>query len=384
MSAFPAAEYQSRIAACQAEMQLRGLDALLIFAQESQYYLFGYDGGGYVFFQCTLLTATSATPTLLCRRPDVAQARDTSTIDDIRIWFDAEDANPALQLRDILLEKGLRGAVIGVELETYGLTAGNWENLRQTLAADVTLHDASSLVRTLRLIKSPGEISLIRRAADLADKAIEAAADKAEPGVLDAALAAACLQEILLGGGDVPPAGPLVNSGKRAIYGRGVGGPRMLAEHDQVIVELAASFRRYNCCIERTIVIGPPSAAQHSMFEVVSAAMTQMLAAFKPGQPVGAVDDVHRQVLDAAGFANQRYAACGYSLGATYRPSWMDVPPMIFSGNALTVQPGMVFFPHVMLGDADSGRAVGLGDSVLITAEGAESLSRLPRELIVK
>jgi Xaa-Pro dipeptidase len=197
-------------------------------------------------------------------------------------------------------------------------------------------------------------------------------------------LAAACLQEILLGGGDVPPAGPLVNSGKRAIYGRGVGGPRMLAEHDQVIVELAASFRRYNCCIERTIVIGPPNAAQHSMFEVVSAAMTQMLAAFKPGQPLGAVDDVHRQVLDAAGFANQRYAACGYSLGATYRPSWMDVPPMIFSGNALTVQPGMVFFPHVMLGDADSGRAVGLGDSVLITAEGAESLSRLPRELIVK
>lgn len=189
MSAFPAAEYQSRIAACQAEMQLRGLDALLIFAQESQYYLFGYDGGGYVFFQCTLLTATSATPTLLCRRPDVAQARDTSMIDDIRIWFDAEDANPALQLRDILLEKGLRGAVIGVELETYGLTAGNWENLRQTLAADVTLHDASSLVRTLRLIKSPGEISLIRRAAELADKAIEAAADKAEPGVLDAALA---------------------------------------------------------------------------------------------------------------------------------------------------------------------------------------------------
>jgi Xaa-Pro dipeptidase len=62
----------------------------------------------------------------------------------------------------------------------------------------------------------------------------------------------------------------------------------------------------------------------------------------------------------------------------------MDVPPMIFSGNALTVQPGMVFFPHVMLGDADSGRAVGLGDSVLITAEGAESLSRLPRELIIK
>ena len=52
-----------------------GVDALLLFAQESLYYLFGYDGGGFVFFQCAIFPLDPSQPTaLLCRKPDVAQA----------------------------------------------------------------------------------------------------------------------------------------------------------------------------------------------------------------------------------------------------------------------------------------------------------------------
>ncbi|MDG2284252.1 MAG: aminopeptidase P family protein, partial [Alphaproteobacteria bacterium] len=109
-----------------------------------------------------------------------------------------------------------------------------------------------------------------------------------------------------------------------------------------------------------------------------------MLDAFVPGELLGKVDEIHRARLDAAGFGEHRYAACGYSLGATYRPSWMDVPPMIYSDNPLVLQPGMVFFPHVMLGDADSGLAMGLGQSVLVTETRPEVLNKLPLELIVR
>lgn len=77
-----------------------------------------------------------------------------------------------------------------------------------------------------------------------------------------------------------------------------------------------------------------------------------------------------------------RYAACGYSLGATYRPSWMDVPPMIYAGNPLELRPGMVFFPHVMLGDTRSGVAMGLGETVVVTEGAPEVLSALPRDLL--
>ncbi|MEC7516403.1 MAG: Xaa-Pro peptidase family protein, partial [Pseudomonadota bacterium] len=234
------------------------------------------------------------------------------------------------------------------------------------------------------LVKSPAELAHIRTAGRLADAAVTAVAATAAPGVLDAELAAASLRAILAGGGDVPPAGPLVNSGRRAIYGRGIGGPRRLDSEDQVMVELAASYRRYTCCIERPILIGRPSPAQQAMFAVVKEAMAAMLAAFVPGGPLGAVDTAHRQVLDAAGYGAHRYAACGYSLGATFRPSWMDVPPMIYAGNPLILEPGMVFFPHAMLGDSDSGLAFGLGDSVVVTETGFESLSQLPLDWILK
>ena len=384
MSSFAPDEYARRVAAARARMVEKDLSALLIFAQESHYYLFGYDGGGYVFFQCAILPADGAPVTLLCRRPDVAQAQDTSGIDDIRVWYDAHGANPAVDLRAIVAEKGLGGGRIGIELDNYGLTGANYVRVRDALEGVGDLVDASDLVRALRIVKSAAEVALIRTAAALADDAVDAVFEQARPGVVDSVLAAASLSAMLAGGGDVPPAGPLVNSGSRALYGRGVGGARDLQAEDQIMIELAASYRRYNCCIERFIVLGTPSREQRKMHALVEETLSTMLAAFTPGEPLGRVDEAHRRMLDAAGYADQRYAACGYSLGATYRPSWMDVPPMIYAGNPLEVRPGMVFFPHVMLGDRDKGLAMGLGNTVLITDNGAESLTRLPLDLMTK
>ena len=381
---FAAAEYAQRVRAVRAGLEDRGLAALLLFSQESHYYLFGYDGTGYVFFQSVVLAAGDGEPVFLCRRPDVAQARDTSTITDIRVWLNAEDACPARDLKAILSEMGLAGARVGIELDTYGLTAANYRMVARELEGFCELVDASSLVRGLRLVKSAAEIEHTRRAGELADDAVEAIFRTARPGVLDSSLAAVGLAAVLEGGGDPAPADPLVNSGPKAVYGRSVTGPRPLEERDQLLVELAGTYRRYNCCIERTIVLGAPSAAQRDMYSVVRDTIEAVLEAFRPGDPLGRVDEVHRSRLDAAGYAEERYAACGYSLGATYRPSWMDVPPMIYTGNSLEMRPGMIFFPHVMLGDKRRGLAVGLGHTVVVTETGAESLSRLPLDLLVK
>lgn len=382
--AFSPDEYEGRISALRAGLEARGLDAIILFAQESHYYLFGYDGTGYVFFQAVVLPAGGGEPVLLCRRPDVAQARDTSSITDIRVWLNAEDARPARELRAILEELGLAGTRVGIELDSYGLTAADYRMVAEELDGFCELVDASSLVRGLRLVKSPAEIALTRRAAALADDAVEAIFRAAEPGVLDGALGAVGAGAIYEGGGDPAPGDPLINSGHKAVYGRSVTGPRALAERDQVLVELAGTYRRYNCCIERTIVLGEPGADQLEMHRVVRDTLEAAIDAFRPGEPLGRVDEVHRRRLDAAGFGGERYAACGYSLGATYRPSWMDVPPMIYAGNPLEMRPGMVFFPHIMLGDKRRGLAVGLGNTVIVTETGVESLSRLPLDLLVK
>ena len=58
------------------------------------------------------------------------------------------------------------------------------------------------------------------------------------------------------------------------------------------------------------------------------------------------------------------------------RPSWMDVPPMLYSGNPMPARPGMVLFLHAILADAEHVLAMSLGHTIVITETGREVLSR--------
>src|SRR5690606_7582092 len=152
----------------------RKLDALLMFAQESMYWLTGYDTFGFCFFQCLVLKA-DGTMVLLTRSADLRQARHTSTIEEVVLWVDRQDADPALDLRNLLHDLDLLGARIGVEYDTHGLTAANGRKLDEQLLTFGQISDASDLVPRLRLIKSPAEIRKVEKAAELADAALEAA-----------------------------------------------------------------------------------------------------------------------------------------------------------------------------------------------------------------
>lgn len=379
LATFSLDEYRQRVRTTRASLRARGLDGALLFAQESLFYLTGYDTSGYVFFQCAVLPADGPM-TLLTRRPDVAQARDTSTIEDIRVWYDAPDANPAAELRDILKERGLGGARLGVKLHTHGLTAGNWRDVERELAGFASLEDASDLVRGQRLVKSKAELEHVREAGRLADLAMDAVRSAAAPGRLSGELSGAALSAMLAHGGDLPSEMPIVNSGPRAVYGRGVLGAHRLEAEDQVLVELGASHRRYMACIERTVILGGLSAEHADMFRIVRDTLEAMTGVIRAGAPLGAIDTEHRRVLDASPYGRDRYGACGYSLGATYAPTWMDVPPIIHAGNPLVMAPGMVLFPHAMLGAVGSRRAVGMGHTVIVTETGCDILSRQPLE----
>ena len=374
-------EFAQRITNARKVLKNKKLDALLVFSQESHYYLTGFDTAGYVFFQCAVITADEQPVTLLTRRPDLQQAKETSVISDIRVWYDAEGANPANELRDILSEKGLAGCRIGIELNTYGLTGLSYDRVLNALENWCTLEDASDVVRGLRLIKSPAELEYLRKAARISDAALLDMIQACHPNTLDTMVTGAGLNTMLSNGGDVPPAGPLVNCGRRALYGRSVTGSHAIKDEDQVTIEFASSYLRYTTCIMRTVVVGAVSSIQREMFNVVSDAIMAMTEAAAPNKPLGNIDDAHRKVFDEAGHNVHRFSACGYSLGATFRPSWMDVPPMIYSGNPLLCEPGMVFFLHAMLANTDAGYAMSFGHTLVITDNGREVLSGLPIEL---
>ena len=104
-------EFKNRKEKVLKNMSEANIDALLMFKQESMYWLTGYDTFGYVFFQCLVLDK-SGNIILLTRAPDLRQAQNTSIIKDIRIWIDKAGANPNDDLKRILNELKLEGKKI--------------------------------------------------------------------------------------------------------------------------------------------------------------------------------------------------------------------------------------------------------------------------------
>ncbi|MBV9734269.1 MAG: aminopeptidase P family protein [Acidisphaera sp.] len=371
---FDRAEFADRQARTIAAMQARGLDGLLVFRQESMYWLTGYDTFGYVFFQCLYLAADGRM-TLLTRAPDRLQARFTSTIEDVRIWIDAPDAAPARELRTILADHNCAGKKLGVEWESYGLTARNGQRLAAALDGFCTLDDASDLISRLRLVKSPAELAYVREAAKLADAALAAGEAKAIPGAFEGDILADMHAAVLRGGGDDPANEYVIGSGPGALMCRYYTGRRNLSADDQLTLEFAGVSRHYHSCLMRTLLIGRADPHLLSMHSACRDALLAAEEALRPGRPIGEVFDAHARTLDAAGLKEARLNACGYSLGTTYSPNWMDWP-MLYHGNPEVAAPGMVFFIHIIAFDAARGHAMTLGRTSVLDETAAEPLSQ--------
>lgn len=363
-----------------AAMAARGLDAMLIFRQETMFYLTGYDTFGYVFFQCLYLGRDGAM-TLLTRSADRIQARFTSVVDDIRIWADGQDADPSADLRQILEDHGCRDRTLGVEWDSYGLTARNGQRLSAVLDGFCALEDASELVSRLRVVKSPAEITYVRRAGELADAAWDAALETAGPGVNEATILAAMQGAVLEGGGDYPANDFIIGSGRDALLCRYKTGRRVLAGQDQLTLEWAGVCRYYHAAMMRTLCFGAPPPRQAELYEAAADALEAVRKALVPGNTFGDGFQAHADALDARGLSEHRLKACGYSLGTTFAPNWMDWP-MLYADNPVVIQPGMVIFMHMILFDLPAELAMTLGETVLVTEAGNERLSRASLDMI--
>lgn len=380
---FNEAELAGRRGRTAAAMQEAGLDGLLVFRQESMYWLTGYDTFGYVWFQCLYLGA-DGTMFLLTRAPDLRQARFTSVIpeDRVHIWTDREGADPVAELKALLEREGCRGKRLGVEWESYGLNARNGFRLKDTMDGFATLEDASYLVSGLRLVKSEAELVYVRRAGELADAAWDKAVRLAKPGAFEGDILAAMQGAIYRGGGDDPANEQIIGSGPGALMCRYFTGRRTLEARDQLTLEFAGVYRHYHAALMRTIVVGQPHPKHVSMHAAARDALLACEEALRPGRPVGEVFDAHARILDDAGLSQHRLNACGYSMGTTFAPNWMDWP-MLYRGNPVVAEPGMVFFIHIIIFDSDDGLAMTLARTSVVTETGSESISKASLDLVV-
>ena len=282
----------------------------------------------------------------------------------------------------ILEERGCRGKKLGVEWEAYGLTARSGRRLAAALDGFSELLDASELVSRLRAIKSAAEIEYVRKAADLADAALAEAVRLARPGAFEGDILAAMQGAVFKGDGDYPGNEFIIGSGGGAMIGRYQAGRRILDDDDQLAIEFAGVYRHYHSCLFRTLKIGKENPKHRVMYAVARDALLACADALKPGRPIAEVFAAYEREMEAGGYGAASYNACGYALGTTFAPNWMDWP-MLYRGNPEPALPGMVFFIHPGARDDGDGLAAVVGETYLVTEGGAERLSNRAIEYLI-
>jgi len=379
---FERTEFDARRDRLMIEMAEKKLDAVLLFAQESMYWLTGYDTFGFCFFQ-SLIVKADGSMTLLTRSADLRQARHTSIIENIVLWTDRDNANPTLDLRNLLNDLGLLGMRIGVEYDTHGLTAFNGRRLDEQLQTFGQIVDASGLVGRLRLFKSPAEIEKAEKAASLGDDALDAARPLIKQGGDEAKILAAMQGAIFSGGGDYPANEFIIGSGADALLCRYKSGRRKLNKNDQLTLEWAGVFNHYHAPMMRTALTGKVSRRHQELYDASLDALLAVEKAMTPGNTFGDVFDAHARTLEAHGLTKHRLNACGYSVGARFTPSWMDMP-MFYQGNPEPIAPNMTLFAHMIIMDSETETAMTLGRTYLTTDSLPKPLSRHDLDLIVR
>ena len=132
-----------------------------------------------------------------------------------------------------------------------------------------------------------------------------------------------------------------------------------------------------------TILTGDPDAEHLAMYDACREALAACEETIRPGATMGDVFDSHARVMEDHGFTDHRLNACGYSMGSTFPPNWMDWP-MFFHGNPVEIGANMTFFLHMILANSDNDHGMALGRSVAVTQTGCEPLHRAPLNLVVR
>jgi Xaa-Pro dipeptidase len=184
-------------------------------------------------------------------------------------------------------------------------------------------------------------------------------------------------------GGDYPGNEFIIGSGDHALLCRYHSGRRRLDARDQLTLEWAGTYRHYHSALMKTVVVGEPSPRHCELQKAAEEALLACEEALSPGKPMAAVFHAHARAFDARGLQAHRLNACGYSLGPRFSPGWME-DQMFYEGAPAIMEANMVFFLHMILFDSNEGVAMTLGRTSLVTEGGAEPLSRMPLEMVVR
>ena len=379
MTAFGAEELAKRVGAVRAGMRARGLAALCVVSPENVYYLSGLDHHGHFAFTLLVLPLEGR-PRLVTRAMErvtvAAQAPGC-----VHVPY-GDDQDPAAVAAEAVRQVAGPGDPVGVEGGSMYLPVAIWERLRERLG-ELAWADGSGIVDGPRAVKSPTELELVRRAAAISDRAIQAGIAATRGGSSERTVAAAVYRELLLAGGEHPAIPPLIRARDLLPQEHVIGlRDRALSAGDALVMELSGSVGRYHAPLSRMVYLGAAAAGTEQAARIATDGLEAVRAALRPGALAGEVYAAWQRVVDD-GLGHHRYRRhhCGYLVGIAFPPTWTaaTTPVGLRAGSDLVVAEGMVF--HVLswiLGQRPADYVV--SDTVLVTAGGGELLTTTPRQ----
>jgi Xaa-Pro dipeptidase len=230
----------------------------------------------------------------------------------------------------------------------------------------------------LRMGKDQAEIAAMQHAIEIAERALQRLLDEGaiRPGRTELELAADLRIALLREGGQEEAFPPIVVAGPNSALPHTGPSSRPLAEGDLVTLDWGATYEGYRSDITRTFVLGAPSPETERIYDTVLAANQSARLAVRPGMPAQEVDRTARRIITLAGYGEYFIHRVGHGLGLETHE-----PPYLVEGNLERLQPGMTFTVEPGIYVPGVG-GVRIEDNLVVTEEGSETLTTLPRELI--
>ncbi|WP_372610155.1 M24 family metallopeptidase [Aquicoccus sp.] len=388
-TAFSEAEYQRRLKRTRAAMSEQGIDVLFVEDPSNMAWLTGYDGWSFYVHQGVILTQEGE-PFWWGRNMDANGARRTAWLSDDSLrpygdeYVQSTTRHPMQHLAVLLADLGFERARIGVEMENYYFSAKAYTTLLDCLP-QAQIVDATALVNWQRAVKSEEELNFMRRAARIAEKMIDGAIERAEPGLRKNELVAEIYRDALRGvgedWGDYPAIVPMCPSGADASAPHLTWDGNALKTGECTFFELAGVYRRYHTPFSRTVFLGTPpddmKRAEAALVEGLEAGLDMARA----GNRACDIANALAKPLESAGI--ERGARCGYPIGLSYPPDWGERTISLRAEDETVLEPGMTF--HFMPGLWTPTWGLEITEPILIRESGpAEAFCNRPRQMFVK
>jgi len=390
MAVFDRSEHLARVARVKARMEAAGLDLLVVADPANINYLTGYDGWSFYVHQYAVLALDAEEPLWVGRAMDAPGARLTAFVKPENIvpypepYVDSETLHPAQFLAECIGARGHAAARIGVDLDAFYFTARSYLELAAALP-NARLVDAKGLVNWVRLVKSPAEVALMRGAAAIVAKAMEAGMAAIEPGVREcdavAKITAAQFHGTADFWGDYPAALAQVPSGRKSAAPHMTWSGDTYEKDTVAYLELGGCHHRYHAALARTLYMGKPPQALTDIAKVVAEGLDVALESARAGVTCHDVEAAWRTVIRRAGY--DKASRIGYSIGLNYPPDWGERTASLREGDRTVLQPNMCF--HMILGMWMDDWGYELSETFCVSeAGGPDILTSFSRDLVIK